>query len=630
MRIPRYLVASALAFVAFLVVPEIASATAIHVSSFTDPGAGCTLRNAITAANTTSAAGACPAGQAAPTVDTIDFTGTGVISLGSSLPAITGPVTITGPGVAQLTVSGVTSYQPFKINSGAVVTLSGMTIANGLCGSTCGSQGGAINSNGTLTLDDVVLTGNVASDTTAAANSFAEGGAIENNSGGTLTVIDSEIRTSTVTASNGTSQNAASGGAIMNRGTATIIRSEISSNVANASATSPATSNVNGGAIESDGHLTIQASLINNNQVTSGGSGSSSLSGGGIAQFNDPATSLTIDNSTIAANSTQVGGTGGGIYSIGNVGTITNSTIYGNSSPTGANLYMSTQLRLSNTIVSNPTAGPNCSGAAVISEGFNLESASSCGLNQSTDKSNTPSNLGALTDNGGPTRTRAPLAGSAVIDAGKAAAGVTTDQRGLIRPSDIATVADVVGGDGSDIGAVEVQDTVAPDTTITSGPAEGSTVGPKPEFGFSSSEGRSHFECAVDGAAFAACSTPDALSALGDGAHTFQVRAIDGTGNADATPASRSFTVDATAPTTKLGKVKKKTSKRKLKVKFSSEAGATFECRVDSKPFKACTSPYKTKKLKPGKHTIEVRAGDAYGNVEAKPAKAKFKVLRQG
>lgn len=626
MRIARYPVAAALAFLVFLVVPEIASATAIHVSSFTDPGAGCTLRNAITAANTNSAAGACPAGQAAPTVDVIDFTGTGVISLGSALPTITGPVTISGPGVAQLTVSGVTSYQPFKINSGAVVTMSGMTISNGLCGSTCGSQGGAVNNAGTLTLNDVVLTGNVASDTTAGPNSFAEGGAIENN-GGTLTVIDSEIRSSTVTASNGTSQNAASAGAIMNRGTATIIGTEISSNAANASATSPATSNVNGGAINNDGHLTILASLINNNQVTSGGTGGTSLSGGGIAQFNDSATSLTIDSSTIAANSTQVGGVGGGVYSIGNVGTITNSTIYGNSSPTGANLYMSTQLRLSNTIVSNPSAGPNCSGAAAISDGYNLESAGSCGLNQSTDLVSTASMLGALQDNGGPTRTRAPLAGSPVIDAGKAAAGATTDQRGLIRPSDIDSIADAAGGDGSDIGAVEIQDAVAPDTTITSGPGEGSTVGPKPEFGFSSSEGRSHFECSVDGGAFATCTSPDALSGLGDGAHNFAVRAVDGTGNADATPASRSFAVDATAPTTKLGKVKKKTRKRKLKVKFSSEPGATFECRVDSKPFKPCSSPYKTKKLKPGKHTIEVRASDASGNVEAKPARARVKVL---
>jgi hypothetical protein len=60
--------------------------------------------------------------------------------------------------------------------------------------------------------------------------------------------------------------------------------------------------------------------------------------------------------------------------------------------------------------------------------------------------------LGALADNGGPTRTLAPATGSPVIDAG-AAFGLTTDQRGLPRPSDVLDVANV--GDGSDIGAVE-------------------------------------------------------------------------------------------------------------------------------------------------------------------------------
>ncbi len=50
---------------------------------------------------------------------------------------------------------------------------------------------------------------------------------------------------------------------------------------------------------------------------------------------------------------------------------------------------------------------------------------------------------------------------------------------------------------------------------------------------------------------------------------------------------------------------------------------------MDSAPFAACKSPYKTKKLKPGKHVIQVRATDRLGNVESGPAKAKVKVLRK-
>lgn len=63
--------------------------------------------------------------------------------------------------------------------------------------------------------------------------------------------------------------------------------------------------------------------------------------------------------------------------------------------------------------------------------------------------------LGALGANGGGTRTFLPADDSPVLDAGRSPAGVTTDQRGATRPAD-RDVANAVGGDGSDIGAVEV------------------------------------------------------------------------------------------------------------------------------------------------------------------------------
>ena len=166
-------------------------------------------------------------------------------------------------------------------------------------------------------------------------------------------------------------------------------------------------------------------------------------------------------------------------------------------------------------------------------------------------------------------------------------------------------------------------DTVAPDTAISSGPS-GLTADSTPEFGFSSA-GASSFECRVDGAAFATCTSPRALTGLADGAHTFEVRAADAAGNVDATPASRSFEVDATAPTVTIAKKPKKTEKtkvgkkKKAKFKFSStESGVSFECSKDKgKDFKSCRSPYE-KKYKPGKHTFSVRAIDEAGNVGAK------------
>jgi len=62
--------------------------------------------------------------------------------------------------------------------------------------------------------------------------------------------------------------------------------------------------------------------------------------------------------------------------------------------------------------------------------------------------------LGPLQNNGGPTETMAPSGASPVIDQGSAF-GLTTDQRGLSRPFDFASTANA--GDGSDIGAVEMQ-----------------------------------------------------------------------------------------------------------------------------------------------------------------------------
>lgn len=74
----------------------------------------------------------------------------------------------------------------------------------------------------------------------------------------------------------------------------------------------------------------------------------------------------------------------------------------------------------------------------------------------------------------------------------------------------------------------------------------------------------------------------------------------------------------------------KVTKPRTAKFTFSSPtAGAAFQCKVDRKAWKACTSPYKvrTKKLEPGKHKLLVRAvvGSA---VDATPSRKVFRVRR--
>ena len=87
---------------------------------------------------------------------------------------------------------------------------------------------------------------------------------------------------------------------------------------------------------------------------------------------------------------------------------------------------------------------------------------------------------------------------------------------------------------------------------------------------------------------------------------------------------------DKTPPQTKITKgPKSKSASRKAKFKFtSSEAGSTFQCKLDRKPFKPCRSPKKYRGLKPGKHVFKVRATDAAGNVDTSPAVKRFKITR--
>jgi DNA-binding beta-propeller fold protein YncE len=97
---------------------------------------------------------------------------------------------------------------------------------------------------------------------------------------------------------------------------------------------------------------------------------------------------------------------------------------------------------------------------------------------------------------------------------------------------------------------------------------------------------------------------------------------------------------DTTPPDLKIDKKPKKKietkhEKVKVKVKFSSEDGATFTCRLDKKDFKPCSSPYKAK-LKAGrhkakKHKIKIVATDAAGNAsEATTVKVNVKRKRKG
>ena len=91
-------------------------------------------------------------------------------------------------------------------------------------------------------------------------------------------------------------------------------------------------------------------------------------------------------------------------------------------------------------------------------------------------------------------------------------------------------------------------DSTKPTTTVTGGP-NGPVADARPSFTFTSNELGSTMQCRVDSAAYAACTSPYRPAAnLGQGEHTFSVRATDPTGNVDDSAATRTFVVDTVAP----------------------------------------------------------------------------------
>src|SRR5262249_7774347 len=128
------------------------------------------------------------------------------------------------------------------------------------------------------------------------------------------------------------------------------------------------------------------------------------------------------------------------------------------------------------------------------------------------------------------------------------------------------------------------------------------------------SEAGATFQCQLDGGGFSACTSPKAYSGLGEGAHTFAVRAIDVAGNIG-TAATRSFTVDTQPPAiTITSGPSGPTTPAPPSFAFTAEAGATTACQMDGGGFAACTSPASFGGLAQGAHTFIVRATDAAGN----------------
>jgi hypothetical protein len=172
-----------------------------------------------------------------------------------------------------------------------------------------------------------------------------------------------------------------------------------------------------------------------------------------------------------------------------------------------------------------------------------------------------------------------------------------------------------------------------PNTTIDTRPPNPSNSNDA-SFTYSASPAAgASFQCSLDSAAYAACPSGGiTYMDLTDGEHTFEVRAMN-SGGTDPTPASYTWTIDTSLPappnTTITSGPSGRTRDRTPTFRFRSDlTGVTFQCKLDANPYRACTSPFTTVRLRFGRHTLLVRAVGA-GGPDATPARRAFRVVRR-
>jgi hypothetical protein len=171
---------------------------------------------------------------------------------------------------------------------------------------------------------------------------------------------------------------------------------------------------------------------------SAGGQGGTGGSGGGIYNAATNLSNVNVRNTLVALNSVGSGGTNGGTFNEVSVQTPGSGTSPAGIGPDVFGLVRSGNFNLIGVV----------DGSVGFTNGLNAD------LAGTMDAPLDPL-LGPLQMNGGPTPTRALLPGSPAIDQGRDF-GLQTDQRGHHRRQNFPSIPNAVGGDGSDIGAFEV------------------------------------------------------------------------------------------------------------------------------------------------------------------------------
>jgi uncharacterized repeat protein (TIGR01451 family)/CSLREA domain-containing protein len=415
--------------------------------------AGCTLRAAVNAANSSEEA------------DTIDLPAGRYVRSGQQneiFIGASGALTIVGAGARTTTIDANGQGRVLELGQEATLAISGVTIRGGApCGEGCVNGGGIlVLPSATLEMTDSVVTRNRA------------------NSGGGIAATDATVA---------------------------LTRVSVTHNLASS----------NGGGVWNDsGYLTVTGSTFDNNIATDGAGGGianelyipesrcvdceylTAPAGDMAAPEQLRMPGYAIDGSTLSDNASlgRMDGGGGALSmrltgdafgprraELQYEGSVVNSTVSGNVAqrPGGAISHQFGTLSLESDTITNGDArfggglietgdgvdatarntifasgtsegeALNCN-TPITSLGNNLESGESCGLNEPTDTRNAEPALGPLADNGGLTWTHALADGSPAIDKGANGEDGEFDQRGGDRPP-----AGGSAGEVRDIGAFE-------------------------------------------------------------------------------------------------------------------------------------------------------------------------------
>ena len=249
--------------------PLLALGQAPALAATINVGGGCTLVDAITAANNDAPAGGCTAGSGPDTLvlpagSTHTLTAVNNSTYGpNGLPAVTSAITIDGNGSTITRDPGTPQFRILEVARSGNLTLEETTISGGV---TYLGGGGVNNYEGTLTLSNSTVSGNSAG---------SGGGGVRNL--GVLTLSNSTV-----------SGNTGYGGGVSSIGTVTLTNSTVSGN----SAGGP------GGGLDVAGTLTLTNSTVSSNSTAG--------AGGGV--FNRIGSTLALIQTVVSGNTASAQG----------------------------------------------------------------------------------------------------------------------------------------------------------------------------------------------------------------------------------------------------------------------------------------------------------------------------------